>query len=146
MADETTIKWLYPSDFTGTYSEYGQTKGHKRHVILCTNVSDGTGEDEVIKVKRSDLLTTDGGVPTKLIIEKIEYDVSGMTVEVSYNNINDEIVSILQDSADVIDFTSVGGFAPVTDDDGEGGDIVFTTSGQTSGSSYNIILTVRPHE
>ena len=59
--------------------------------MLFRSVSDGTGEDDAIKAKRTDLICTDGTIPSFLVMEKIEYDVSGMRVVVSYNNVNDEI-------------------------------------------------------
>ena len=145
MADRTKIKWLYPPNFEGTY-ETGTKNGHRRHVILCTNYSDGTGEDDEIKLKRTDMLTSDGQVPGKLVIEKIDYHVSGMTVQVSYNNVNEEIVAMLYTGDGVIDFRSTGGFVPEEETAGEdplGGDIVFTTLNENAGDSYNIILTVR---
>ena len=144
MADETTIKWLYPPNFSGTYK--AGAKGHLRHRIQCTNYSDGTGEDESIKVKRTDLKTITGEVPSKIVIEQIEYELSGMGVEISYNNINNEIVAILDDTSGCLDFTGEGGFVPADDDDDEGGDIIFTTFGQSLGDTYNIILTVRPKQ
>ena len=108
MADDIKIKWLYPQNFRGTYDQ-GVQKGHKRHIIQCLNYSDGTGEDDSLKVKRTDLLTIDGNVPAKLVIDKIEYNVQGMTVRISYNNENDEEVAIIKDSEGVKDFTSLGG-------------------------------------
>ena len=145
MADLTKIKWLYPPNFEGTY-ETGTKNGHRRHVILCTNLSDGTGEDDEVKLRRTDMLTSEGQVPSKLVIEKIDYHVYGMTVTVSYNNENDEVAAILYSGDGTIDFRSQGGFVPEDEDigqDPDGGDIVFTTSSETSGDSYNIILTVR---
>lgn len=145
MADQTKIKWLYPPNFTGTYTSDIKL-GHKRHIVLCTNVSDGTGEDDAIKLKRTDLLAPSGGVPSKLVIEKIVYSITGMTVTVSYNNVNDEVVAVLGPGEGQIDFRPQGGFAPEDDTDNEGGDIVFTTSGVSSGDTYNITLTVRPKD
>ena len=145
MADLTNIKWLYPPNFEGTY-EAGTKNGHRRHIVLCTNISDGTGEDDAIKLKRTDMLTSAGNVPSKLVIEKIEYDISGMEVLITYNNTNDEEVARLYDSSGEIDFTPYGGFVPMDETEGtapEGGDIVFTTSSETSGDSYTIKLTVR---
>jgi len=145
MADLTQIKWLYPPNFEGTY-EKGRKDGHRRHIVLCTNKSDGTGEDDAIKLKRTDMLTSAGNVPSKLVVEKIEYDISGMEVLISYNNENDEEVARLYDSSGEIDFRPSGGFVPAEEEDGvtpEGGDIVFTTSSETSGDSYTIKLTVR---
>jgi hypothetical protein len=145
MADNTQIKWLYPPNFPGTYDSHIKN-GVKRHVILCTNKSDGTGEDDAIKLKRTDLLTPSGNIPSKLVIEKIEYDISGMEVLITYNNDNDEEVARLYNSSGVIDFRYMGGFVPMDEEEGEipeGGDIVFTTDGATDGDSYNITLTVR---
>lgn len=144
MADETQIKWLYPPNFEGTYPP-GTRNGNRRYIVLCTNYSDGTGEDDAIKLKRTDLLTPSGEVPSKLVIEKIKYSIAGLTVRISYNNENDEEVAILYDGNDEIDFTPQGGFTPEDeDDDNDGGDIVFTTENNTAGDSYTIILTVRP--
>jgi hypothetical protein len=145
MADLTKIKWLYPPNFVGTYPT-GTKNGHRRHVVLCTNYSDGTGEDDEIKLKRTDMLTSEGQIPSKLVVEKIDYHVAGMTVKISYNNENEEMVSILYSGDGTVDFRAQGGFVPedeVPHEDSEGGDIVFTTSNQTNNDSYNIILTVR---
>ena len=145
MADNTQIKWLYPPNFPGTYDAHIKN-GVKRHIVLCTNKSDGTGEDDAIKLKRTDLLTPDGNIPSRLVVEKIKYDISGMEVLISYNNENDEEIARLYNSSGTIDFRPSGGFIPMDEEDGvtpEGGDIVFTTSSETDGDSYNITLTVR---
>jgi len=145
MADNTQIKWLYPPNFIGTYDSHIKN-GVKRHVILCTSKSDGTGEDDAIKLKRTDLLTPSGSIPSKLVVEKIVYDISGMEVVITYNNENDEEVARLYNSSGEIDFRSSGGFIPMDETEGvtpEGGDIVFTTNDDSDGDSYNIILTVR---
>jgi hypothetical protein len=142
MADLTKIKWLYPPNFVGTY-EAGTKNGHRRHVILCTNYSDGTGEDDEVKLRRTDMLTSEGQVPSKLVVEKIDYHVAGMTVTISCNNENEEVIATLYSGDGMIDFRPQGGFTPEDDGDNLGGDIVFTTSNQTNNDSYNIILTVR---
>jgi len=145
MADETKIKWLYPPNFEGTYST-GTKNGHRRHVVLCTNYSDGSGEDNEVKLRRTDMLTSGGQVPTFLVIEKIDYHIAGMTVTISYNNTNEEVAAILYSGDGCIDFRAQGGFKPELEEAGEdpsGGDIVFTTANETNNDSYNIILTVR---
>ena len=142
MADLTKIKWLYPTNFEGTY-DAGTKNGHRRHVVLCTNISDGTGEDDAIKLKRTDMLTSEGTVPSKLVVEKINYNIAGMIVDVSYNNVNEEKIATLYSGDGEIDFRPIGGFVPEDDADNEGGDIVFNTSKETNGDTYNIILTVR---
>ena len=144
MADITTITFVYPPNFTGTYT--GTQKGVRRYIVNCTNYSDSTGEADAIKLKRTDLRNSDGKIPKKLIIEKIEYDISGMTVYIDYNNTNSDRVCVLYGSAGVLDFTASGGFVPTYDDaDGDTGvgDITFTTANETAADSYNITLTVR---
>ena len=142
MADLTKIKWLYPPNFEGTYP--ADTKnGHRRHVILCTNYSDGTGEDDEVKLRRTDMVTSEGQIPSKLVVEKIDYHISGMSVEISFNNDNEEVIAMLYTGDGTIDFRPQGGFTPEDDDDNLGGDIVFTTANEDTGDSYNIILTVR---
>jgi hypothetical protein len=142
MADLTKIKWLYPPNFVGTYPT-GTKNGHRRHVVLCTNFSDGTGEDDEIKLKRTDMLTSEGQIPSKLVVEKIDYHIFNMTVRISYNNENEEMVAILHTGDGVVDFRSQGGFTPEDDATNDGGDIVFTTSPVSANDTYNIILTVR---
>ena len=142
MADLTKIKWIYPPNFEGTY-EADTKNGHRRHVILCTNYSDGTGEDDEIKLRRTDMLTSEGQVPSKLVIEKIDYHIAGLTVKISYNNENEEMVAMLYTGDGTIDFRPQGGFTPEDDGDNLGGDIVFTTLNEAANDSYNIILTVR---
>lgn len=145
MADNTQIKWLYPPNFEGTYPS-DQKNGHRRHIILCTNYSDGTGEDSAIKLKRIDMLTPSGNIPSKLVIEKISYQISGMTVYVGYDNDNDnEDITLYTGDGD-LDFTSYGGHVPADETEGvpfESGNVVITTANETAADSYNIILTVR---
>jgi hypothetical protein len=143
MADETQIKWLYPPNFVGTY-DTGTKNGHRRHIVQCISYSDGTGEDDSVKLKRTDMLTSAGNIPSKLVVEKIEYDISGMGVVISCNNTNDEEIARLYNTQGVKEF--VGGFIPMDETEGEpfeGGDIVFTTFDASDGDSYDITLTVR---
>ena len=142
MSDLTKIKWLYPPNFEGTYPT-DTRNGHRRHVILCTNYSDGTGEDDEIKLKRTDMVTSEGQIPSKLVVEKIDYHIAGLTVKISYNNENEEMVAMLYTGDGTIDFRPQGGFTPEDDGDNLGGDIVFTTLNEAANDSYNIILTVR---
>lgn len=142
MADVTTVKYAYPPNFEGTFPP-GTPRGCKEYKVHCTNDSDGTGETEVIKIHREDLLTPDGNVPSKLAIMEIEYSVSGLTAVVRYDNENDEEVLRVYDADGKKCFRSVGGFIP-EDDDGLGnGNIVISTEDQSPGDGYTISITVR---
>lgn len=156
MADEINVKWLYPPNFYGTYDEpaVGRVKGHYRYSVLCTNYSDGTGEDDSLKVRRTDLRTPEGLVPTKLAIDKIKYHVDASdsaadgvcdyVLKIGFNNMNDEEVAILGRGDGEIDFTKQGGFVPIQDDPLDGGDIVFTTEGTiTAGDNYTVQIDFR---
>jgi len=146
MADETYVKFIYPPNFEGTF-ESGQKDFPRRYIILCTNISDGTGEDASIKANRTDMMIDEITPAGRLALEKIQYDVQGMTVKVEYDNDNDEFIAILSPGQDTIEYP--GGYIPAPlDEDNEfdSGNIIFTTEGASSGDTYNIVLTVRPKE
>jgi len=148
MADETHVKFIYPPNWEGTFEDTpGRKDFPRKYIILCTNISDGTGEDEVTKAKRTDFLVDEITPAGRLALEKIEYDVQGMTVKVEYNNENDEFIAILSPGQGMFEYP--GGYIPeALDEDNEfdGGDIIFTTEGASVGDTYNIVLTVRPKE
>jgi hypothetical protein len=145
MADEVGIKYLYPPNYN-PLSVDGKDNGNRRYVLLLTSISDGTGEDLAIKVRRTDLLTTNGNVPSQLVVEKLDFEVTGMTVYLEFNGNTDEKIAILNANTNSYDYTSFGGMTindTNDDDDPEWGNILLTTSGETSGDTYNITLTVR---
>ena len=162
MADQVNINWIYPQNFNGTFPE-GTASGHRRYIVQCTCYSDGTGEEDAVKVRRSDLLATNGKTPSKLVIEKIEYDVSGMTVLIDWSSTTDDRIAVLNASSGVLDWTSTGG-RHINDtndvDDAEWGNIIFNTTqdyfgisdidlplfSPDPGTSYNITIHVKAKE
>ena len=153
--DETKIQWLYPPNFSGTYDETDEldaVKGHRRHIVHCTYyAADTEGFTDNIQIKRKDLRTVFGNIPSKLIIDKIEWDVQGLTLIISYNNINDEEVKVLYTGQGVVDYSRFGGFVPEDDgttvaNDDYAGDIVFTVNNVAAADSYDVVLHVRTHE
>ncbi len=164
MADEVGIKWIYPPNFEGTFPP-GTPSGNRRYSVLLTCLSDGTGEEEAVKMRRTDLLTSYGKIPSRLVVEKIDYDVSGMAVYLGFSGNTDERIAVMNNSSGSYDFTKTGGLAdndPATDnpnDDPEWGNILLSsTSGASDfsdpeelqqpsfGDTYNITLTVRVKE
>jgi hypothetical protein len=118
--------------------------GPRNAVIKFTDFSDGTGETAVLKVDVSTLSGFNGRIPTEVRIEKIEYSLDGMQVEILWDATVDVIAWILTPSSDNdIDFRS----APLVNDAGAGktGDILFTTIGASAGDSYSIILHLVKH-
>lgn len=161
MADEVGIKWLYPPNFEGTFPE-GTPNGHRRYTVQLTGFSDGTGEEDVVKVRRTDLLTPSGIVPVNLVIEKIDYDVSGMCAILEWSSNTADKIAILNASSGSFDYRDQGGLH-INDtnptDDPEWGNIIINTSAGSSdftsvedldpptfGDSYQIILTIRVKE
>jgi hypothetical protein len=156
MADEhdfeSRVKFLYPQNFEGTFdADDSPYQGHRRYVVHCTNYfnTSNTSEDTAIKLKRDDLRLPGGQTPAKLIIERIEWDIAGLTARVHYNNMNDEEVAVLYSGQGVKDYTKYGGYCPEEDDLEDehdyAGDICISTSNETSGDSYDITIFARPH-
>ncbi len=112
-----------------------------RYIVRLVNISDGTGESAVVKVDISALTGPDGTPPTRTVVEKIEYDISGMTVRLYWDHdTDDEIVAI--SGAGFLDWTEVGGLVDPASAGGTG-DILLTTNAHTAGDTYTITLYLR---
>lgn len=107
-------------------------------VVKLTNVSDGTGEADVVKVDVSALTPACAEVD----LLKILYATDGMAVRIEFDGTADTVAWLVPaNQHGVFDFTKMppGG---VRNNAGAGktGDILFTTVGHTSGDTYAIIL------
>ncbi len=142
MADTVTSRHVYPPNWDGYYA--GNQKGHKRYVVNLTCVSDGTGESDVRKITVGDYLTVNGDTATRLAIEKVEFSCYGFTsILLEFDGVPDDPICVIGgNDSDCLDYRPVGG---IVDNNEEGtGDIMLTSSGATSGDSYNITITFRP--
>lgn len=112
--------------------------GDRNVVMIFNNVSDGTGENAVLKVDVSMLTprTRDGAVCTGVRIKGAKYQVSGMQVSVLWDATTDVPAMILSDT-NYQCFT-----VPIPNNAGAGktGDINFTTIGAGVGDTYSIEL------
>lgn len=108
--------------------------GSKRTVRKFTNLSDGTGESAVTKVDISTLT----GTPAAVRIMQAWYNTSGMSVTILFDHDTNDTSMVLQGDGH-FDFREFGG-VPDPASTGGTGDILFTTTGHTSGDSYNVIL------
>lgn len=122
----------------------------KTHLVLhFTNISDGTGEAAVKKVDKSTYLAADGAEPAALDIEKISWVCDGMAVRILYDHTTDDLVHVCGGSGDrdfrCKDLDTVPSQAALKDPRtaGDTGDILFTTTGHTSGDSYSITIWMR---
>lgn len=108
--------------------------GSRKVVMKFTNISDGTGESAVTKVDVSTL----SPAASEVKIDKIIYDVGGMTVQILWDATADVVAHTLSGEGKV-SFKRFGG---LVNNAGSGvtGDILFTTIGAASGDTYSITL------
>lgn len=112
----------------------------KRLVVHLTNQSDGTGESNVVKVDKSTFTGLNGLEPSKLVVERIEYDCTLMRVSLSWDQTSDETIAVLQGNG-FFDWRSNGGL--IGANTGGTGDILLTTSGAATTEGYDITLFLR---
>ena len=113
--------------------------GPRNAVLKFTNVSDGTGETNALKVDASTL----DGAPGDLRIDKIHFATSGMGVDILWNADSNVLAwHIPANQEGCFDFCAFGG---LINDAGTGknGDILFTTVGQANGDRYAIVLEMK---
>lgn len=108
--------------------------GERNVVMKFTNVSDGTGEAAVLKVDVSTL----SGAPSRVRIDRVDYDISGMAVNILWDATADATGLVLAGHG-TLDFSCFGG---LQNDAGAGvtGDILFTTIGHSANDTYSIVL------
>jgi len=117
--------------------------GSRRYVAQFTNVSDGTGESDVVKVDISSLVGSGGVAPASVAIDKVQYSINGFTnVQVQFDHNTDDEGVVLAPGNGELCFRAAGGLQDPKSAGGTG-DILFTTSGAISGASYDITLFLR---
>ncbi len=105
-------------------------------VVKCTNLSDGTGENNVRKVDVSTLNPPNPGLHMKLW--RIQYDISGMAVRVQWEGTpNSDILVLGGLGSQISDFGDWGG---IPNNSNGVGNVSFTTVNATAGDSYSIIM------
>jgi hypothetical protein len=115
--------------------------GERLAVMKFTNISDGTGESLVTKVNVSTLSANGNGKAcTGVIVNKITSVCHGMEVRMYWDATTDVpfFLSTINTNYEN-DFTKVGG---ITNNAGAGknGNILFSTSDQTNGDTYTVVL------
>jgi hypothetical protein len=117
--------------------------GDRRAVMKFTNISDGSGESAVTKVDVSALSTESGTGRScaRVAIEQIQYECSGMTVDILWDASTNLICWMLSGYG-YFDFRG-GGPLPNNAGGGITGDVLFTTTGHSSGDRYTIKLDMR---
>jgi hypothetical protein len=115
--------------------------GERMAIMKFTNISDGTGENKVLKVDVSALTSSASGLAcTGVTITKIHAATHGMEVLMYWDATADVLIqTIPQNSLYTLDFEKFGG---LTNNAGAGknGDILFSTSDASAGDEYTIVL------
>jgi hypothetical protein len=115
--------------------------GERLYIAKFTNISDGTGETNVVKVDVSTLSKSSSGLACNGVkINRIWSALHGMEVRILW----DATTKVLawagtSNGPYLMDFSSFGGI-PNNGGAGKTGDIMFTTHDQTAGDTYTIIL------
>jgi hypothetical protein len=115
------------------------TESASKIVIKFLNVSDGTGESDVVKVDVSALTPACSTVS----IARVQYMTDGMGVRMLWEA-NADVVALLIPSNQIGDMS----FSPALSNNastGVTGDLAFTTFGHTNGDTYVVILHLRKH-
>ena len=117
--------------------------GERKAVLKFTNISDGTGESEVVKVDVSALTANSAGKScSKVTVAKIWWQCVGMGVELLCDaTVNTLIISLSPNSAGFHDYSPFTGI-PNNGGSGVTGDILFTTIAASSTDTYTVILEV----
>ena len=115
-----------------------------RVVVTISNTINGD-ETNVLKVDVSELNPEEGTgkAVSEVVIERIKAITSGVDVDILWDATSPQhCLTVSGDSGTDYDFRGVG---PLTNNAGSGktGDILFSTNGATSGSSYSVTLVMR---
>lgn len=118
--------------------------GDRLAVVKFTNISDGTGESAVLKVDVSALASSSRGqVCTGVLINRVDALTDGMGVDILWDATTDVLaVHIPQNVMYSQDFEVFGGLSNNAGA-GKTGDILFTTTGHSSGDRYTLVLHLR---
>jgi|TARA_R110000824_G_scaffold385286_1_gene579500 hypothetical protein len=118
--------------------------GEKMVVQKFTNISDGSGESDVVKVDVSALVANARGQAcTGVTIEKIWWQCIGMKVQIFWNATSNVFcIELGENQSGNHDYTAFGGLLNNAGS-GKDGDVLFTTVGHTSADTYTIIMSMR---
>ena len=116
--------------------------GDRVAVMKFTNISDGSGEAAVTKIDVSALQaeSNTGRACDGVTIQQIWYDCSGMTVDILWDASTDVICWTLSGYG-FYDFRQCGPL--INNASSPTGDVNFTTTGESSGDRYTIMVALR---
>jgi len=138
MADTVSVDWIYPPKFED--GSWDEKSGNKRVIVRLRGTSDGTGENQVVKIDLDDLKTVDGNVPSRTAVEYLKWNISGTSCVLEWDRAPREEIATLTTGQDEM-FWPAGGYVDPGGDD-RTGDILLTTS-MANGKTYDITMMIR---
>jgi len=117
--------------------------GQRTAIMKFTNLSDATGETNVVKVNVSDLEAqeTTGAACTSVTVQSIQFVTYGLSVRIDLDATANVLLATLPENySDTLDFSDYG--VPNNAGGGVTGDILFSTIGAIAGDSYMVVLTM----
>lgn len=113
--------------------------GARNFSVRLTNISNGDGETDALKVDKSTLVGINGTEPDSLVLLRAEYSIQGFeAVKLTWDR-DADVTSLVMSGDDYRDFTKQGGML----DTGTGGagDIFVSTIGSAAtNDTYDITL------
>jgi len=129
MADAVTTQTLFD--------------GSRVAVMKFTNVSDGTGESNVIKVNVANLSSYQGQACTAVDIDRIYASTHGMEVDIKWAATTPVLcMTVPQNTMQNWDMRDFGGLSNNAGT-GKTGNVLFSTVDASAGDRYTIILVLR---
>lgn len=117
-------------------------QGTRKYAARFTNISDGTGESNVAKIDISTLTGPKGFSVSSTVIEEIEWNIQGFSyVLLEWDHTTDDEIAVLS-GVGYKTYREVGGLVDPQSSGGTG-DIILTTAGGASGSTYDIYIVLR---
>lgn len=118
--------------------------GGRRHVVHLEGVSDGTGESAVTKVDLSGLKLFNGSAPVSAALMDISFNVEGYTDVILYwQRDPSNIEMVILKGRGSISYAGYGGLQDPNRGGTGTGNILLTSNGAASGSTYQIDLELR---
>jgi len=109
--------------------------------LHLTNISDGTGESNVVKIDKSAFTAYDGSEPGIINIISARWNIQGFSyVKLSTDHTTDDVVLLLSGNG-YDNWADAGGLRDPASS-GQTGDLLLTTVGAASGATYDITLEV----
>lgn len=132
---------------TNTIINGAAAGGSKRAIVHLTGISDATGETNVVKVDRSEMLLPGTTIaPSKLNVASIRWNIQGFSyIKLSWHHTADDTIALLSGNG-YENYETHGALRdPNTSGDavtGDIGDIRLSSVGGVSGAIYDITLEV----